>query len=81
MREEMAIPAYFVSSLSLSHKFSWNKASLTLSAYVNNLFNHLYYASGWRWEEYNEASGTITSGVGVYPQAPRNFCIKCSLTF
>ena len=81
MREEMAIPAYFVSSLSLSHKFSWNKASLTLSAYVNNLFNHLYYASGWRWEEYNEESGTITSGVGVYPQAPRNFCIKCSLTF
>ena len=81
MREEMAIPAYFVSSLSLSHKFSWNKASLTLSAYVNNLFNHLYYASGWRWEEYNEASGTITSGVGVYPQAPRNFCIKCGLTF
>ena len=81
MREEMAIPAYFVSSLSLSHKFSWNKASLTVSAYVNNLFNHLYYASGWRWEEYNEESGTITSGVGVYPQAPRNFCIKCSLTF
>ena len=81
MREEMAIPAYFVSSMSLSHKFSWNKASLTVSAYVNNLFNHLYYASGWRWEEYNEESGTITSGVGVYPQAPRNFCIKCSLTF
>ena len=81
MREKMAIPAYFVSSLSLSHKFSWNKASLTLGAYVNNLFNRLYYASGWRWEEYNEASGTITAGVGVYPQAPRNFCIKCSLTF
>ena len=81
MREEMAIPAYWVSSLSLSNKFSWDKATLTLGAYVNNLFNHLYYASGWRWEEYNEASGTITTGVGVYPQAPRNFCIKCSLTF
>ena len=81
MREEMAIPAYFVSSLSVSHTFAWENASLTLGAYVNNLFNHLYYASGWRWEEYNEASGTITSGVGVYPQAPRNFCIKCTLTF
>jgi len=81
MREEMAIPAYFVSCLSLSHRFAWNKGTFTLGAYINNLFNHLYYASGWRWEEYNEASGKITSGVGVYPQAPRNFCIKVALTF
>ena len=81
MREEMAIPAYFVSSLSLSHRFTWNKGTLTLGAYVNNLFNQLYYASGWRWEEYNEASSSITSGVGVYPQTPRNFCIKVALTF
>ncbi len=81
MREEMAIPAYFVASLSLSHSFEWEGKNLTLGCYVNNLFNHLYYASGWRWEEYNEASGKITAGVGVYPQAPRNFCIKASLSF
>jgi iron complex outermembrane receptor protein len=81
MREEMAIPAYFVSSLSLSCRLNWSGMSLTLGAYVNNLFNRLYYAAGWRWEEYNEASGTITTGVGVYPQAPRNFCIKASLSF
>ncbi len=81
MREQMAIPSYFVSSLSLGHRFAFQKASLELGVYVNNLFNHLYYASGWRWEEYNESSGTITTGVGVYPQAPRNFCIKCTLSF
>ena len=81
MREEMAVPAYFVSSLSLSHRFDWSGKSLTLGFYVNNLFNHLYYASGWRWEEYNEESGKITTGIGVYPQAPRNFSIKASLSF
>ena len=81
MRDQMAIPAYFVANLTLSHSFDWDGKSVGLSVYVNNLFNHLYYASGWRWEEYNEASGSITAGVGVYPQAPRNFCVKATLSF
>ena len=81
MREEMAIPAYFVCDFSLVQVFDMNGKNLTLGAYVNNLFNHLYYAYGWRWESYNEASGTITTGVGVYPQPPCHFSVKATLSF
>lgn len=81
MREEMAIPAYFVSSLSLSYPFRWGGKSLTLSGYVGNLFNHLYYASGWRWEAYSEAEDAVYTGIGVYPQAPRHFSLKAVFSF
>ena len=81
MREELAIPAYFVSSLSLSYPFRWGGSTLTLSAYVGNVFNHLYYASGWRWEAYSEADDAVYCGIGVYPQAPRHFSLKAVYAF
>ena len=55
--------------------------NVEISAYLNNLFNHLYYASGWRWESYNPDSGVITSGVGIYPQAPFNAMLKLRYSF
>ena len=62
--------------------------TLTLSAFVNNLFNSLYYASGWRWEAYYFEKGkprdlekAWTGSVGVYPQAPAHFMLKASLAF
>ena len=81
MREGMVVPAYFVAGLSLSHAFDLGPGALTLSAYVNNLFNHLYYAAGWRWESYNEAEDTVYSGIGVYPQAPLNLMVKAAFAF
>ena len=81
MREAVAVPAYFVMGLSAGHTFPLRRGSVTLSAYVNNLLNRLYYASGWRWESYNEAADRVDLGIGVYPQAPRNFMLKATYAF
>ncbi len=80
-RTEMAVPAYFVSNLSLAHEFSLGRGYLGLTGYVNNLFNNLYYAAGWRWEGYTDADDTLTYGIGVYPQPPINFMLKVSYRF
>ncbi len=80
-RSEMEIPSWFVTDLSASWSFPLPAGVLTLSGFVNNLFNHLYYAYGWRWESYSKATDTISSGVGVYPQPERNFTLKVSYRF
>ncbi|MBP5522375.1 MAG: TonB-dependent receptor, partial [Bacteroidales bacterium] len=73
---------FFVMNLSAAHTIRLKGSmSLELAAYVNNLLNRMYYAYGWRWESYNESSGDLSYGIGVYPQAPRNFSIKASLYF
>lgn len=82
MREEMAIPAYGVVNVMARRTVKFiGRSTLVLSAYVNNLLNNLYYASGWRWESYDPASDTVYSGIGVYPQAPRNWTLKLALNF
>ncbi len=78
MREEMAVPFYWTTGASVSHEFHFG---LKLSAYVNNIFNRMYYAAGWRWESYNEAENVVYSGIGVYPQPPINFIIKAEYAF
>ena len=78
MREEMAVPFYWTAGASVSHEFHFG---LKLSAYVNNIFNRMYYAAGWRWESYNEAENVVYSGIGVYPQPPINFIIKAEYAF
>ncbi len=80
-RSEMEVPAYFVANLSLTHEFNIKSGVLGVSAYINNLFNNLYYASGWRWEGYTQSDDTLTYGIGVYPQATTNFMIKLSYGF
>ena len=77
----MAVPAYFVAGLSLSQAFALRLGTVAISAYVNNLLNNLYYAAGWRWESYSESQDSVYYGIGVYPQAPRNFMLKLSFTF
>ncbi len=77
-REEMKVPAYWTANLSVSHTFPFK---LKISGFVNNIFNNLYYAAGWRWEAYSEAEDVIYSGIGVYPQPPVNFMIKLEYTF
>ena len=78
MREEMAVPFYWTAGASVSHGFNFG---LKLSAYVNNIFNRMYYAAGWRWESYNEAENVVYSGIGVYPQPPVNFMVKAEYSF
>ena len=81
MREEMAIPAYFVTSASLSCPFHWRGYTLDAGFHVGNLFNHLYYASGWRWESYSESDDAVYTGIGVYPQLPRHFSGRIVVSF
>ena len=78
MREDMAVPFYWTAGASVSHSFGFG---LTLSAYVNNIFNRMYYAAGWRWESYSEAEDKVYGGIGVYPQPPVNFMIKAEYYF
>ena len=81
MRESLAVPSYFVAGLHIGQEFDLCVGTLSVGAYIDNLFNHLYYASGWRYETYNPADGSISTGVGIYPQAPRHFMLKIRLTF
>lgn len=81
MREEMAIPAYWVANVSAGQEFKIGKTILGVRVFVNNVFNRLYYASGWRWESYNPDTGEVTTEIGVYPQPPCNFMGKLSLSF
>lgn len=78
MREDMAVPFYWTLNAGISHKF---KFGLTLSGYVNNILNRMYYAAGWRWESYSEADDAVYGGIGVYPQPPVNFMIKLDYSF
>ena len=81
MREELAVPAYFIAGTSVSQTFRLGGGNLDVTLYVNNLFNHLYYASGWRWETYSAQTGEISLGSGVYPQAPINATLKVRYSF
>ena len=81
MREELAIPAYWVMDAMAGTSFRMGTGILTLSLHVNNLLNRLYYASGWRWESADPETGAISTGIGVYPQAPCNFMLKAAYSF
>ena len=81
MREEMAIPQYFIMDAQVQKDIPVGPGILNLGFYVHNLLNHMYYASGWRWESISKEDGNLYYGVGVYPQAPINFMIKARFTF
>lgn len=79
--DERSVPAYYVANLSLTHDFSLREGVLGIGAYVNNLFNNMYYADGWASREKYSADGSVVSWVGVYPQAPVNFMFRVSYSF
>lgn len=81
MTEGSSVPAYCVSNLSLTHEFDLHAGKLGLGAYVNNLFNDMYYADGWAWNVYNTDTASVESYPGIYPQAPLNFMLKVSYRF
>ena len=80
-RKEMEIPGYFVANLVISHEFKLGRGGITLSGYLNNFLNNKYYAYGWKWEDYLEASGETEGGVGIYPQPITNFMFKIAYRF
>ena len=77
MSDSRAIPAYHVAGLALSYELSFCRLSL----HVNNLLNRMYYADGWCWKNVMEPDGTVTGGVGIYPQPPRNFMLSATFRF
>ncbi|MBO4635323.1 MAG: TonB-dependent receptor [Bacteroidales bacterium] len=78
MREDLVVPAYLVAGFQAGYSFS---TGISINVYVNNLFNKMYYAHGYRWESYNEAADRIDYGIGVYPQAPLNAMVKVAYEF
>ena len=84
--EDFIIPSYFVANLELSHSFALRRGSLNLSAYVNNIFNKLYYADGGTWKylavaDPSAESSYLIEGAYVYPQPPANFMVKVGYSF
>lgn len=78
--EERCIPAWWTANLSLSHYFNLPVGKLGISAYVNNLFNRMYYADAWVYRAYFQADGWYQE-EGVFPQAPINWMLKVSYSF
>ena len=76
--EDRCIPAAWVMGLQLSHSISLPFGTLGLSCHVENLLNLKYYGSAWVYRAWD---GSDYLEAGVYPQAPRNFMLKASLSF
>ncbi|MBP3202409.1 MAG: TonB-dependent receptor [Bacteroidales bacterium] len=76
--EERSIPAAWVMNLQLSHRFKLPFGELGLAFYVDNLLNLKYYGSAWVYRAWD---GADYLEAGVYPQAPRNYMLKASLSF
>ena len=80
---------YEIRSLTLSHEFRLaetsdtgsRKSTVGLSLHVGNIFNNMYYADGWCWKNWSEKEKEVADGIGIYPQAPRNFMLKLSYRF
>ena len=93
--EVSKVPAYFVSSLSISKEFrlrrgnagrgggmaAGNTPSLTIAATVDNLFNNKYWSYGWIYQAWFADGSAPYVEQGVFAQAPANFMIKMALRF
>ena len=75
--DSRSIPAVWVMDAQLSHRFGLPFGTLGVSLYVENLLNRKYYGAAWVYRAWD---GGDYLEAGVYPQAPRNFMIKVSLS-
>ena len=77
-----SIDGYFVSNLSAGYTFGKTPlGSIALQLFVNNLFNKEYMANGWASTEVFEADGSSVNWIGYYPQAPRNYMARLTVSF
>jgi iron complex outermembrane receptor protein len=80
--EDRCIPAFFVTDLSLCHSIPLRRGgTIGLSFYVNNLLNLEYYAYAWVYRAWQGGADPYYLEAGLYPQAPRNFMGKITLSF
>jgi len=54
--------------------------TFNLQVFVNNLFNKEYVANGWTATD-TFADGSSLNWIGYYPQAPRNYMARLTLSF
>lgn len=79
--EDKSLPSYFTSNLSAGYTFENTQlGTISIQAFVNNLFNSKYSANGWASTEIFEKEGPY-NWVGYYPQATRNFMVKLTVAF
>lgn len=85
--EASKLESYFVNDLNASWEIPMKKIfkSITLSALVNNIFNHTYESNGYfyTYDDDWSSPGVITTleGAGFYPQAGRNWLVGATLKF
>lgn len=76
-----SIDAYFVSNFSAGYTFKPSAVgTLNLQIFANNLFNKKYIANGWASTDVFE-NGSTVNWIGYYPQAPRNYMARLTLSF
>lgn len=75
---DRCVPAYYTMALQLSHSFELPSCRIGISLNIDNLLNNLYYASAWVYRAWDGAEYTE---AGLYPQPPRNYSVKLSLSF
>lgn len=79
--EAKSIDPYFISNLSGGYTFKKSTiGTFHLQLFVNNLFNRKYVANGWAATD-TFADGSSLNWIGYYPQAPRNYMARLTLSF
>ncbi len=78
---EKSIDGYFVSNFSAGYTFKSSAlGTFNLQVFANNLFNKKYFANGLAGTDAFEDGSTL-SWVAYYPQAPRNYMARLTLSF
>lgn len=80
--KEKSLDGYFVSNFSAGYTFKPSVVgTFNLQFFVNNLFNNKeYFANGWVGTDAFE-DGSTKNWIGYYPQAPRNYMVRLTLSF
>ncbi len=81
-----SLPSYSVSNASVSYSFKLKRLKqLSLSLYVNNIFDRHYAASGWVYSAISESSGYTNDSryqeMGFFPMAGTNVMGSINITF
>ena len=79
--DDKSLPSYFTTNLSVGYTFEGTQlGTISVQAFVNNLFNSKYSANGWASTDMFQKEGAY-HWVGYYPQATRNFMVKLTVAF
>ena len=81
--EDRCLPAYLVSNASISDTFDFaGRMQMTVGIYAGNLFNRQYEADAWVYRAHFAGGSTEWyQEEGLFPQAPRNWMFRLTLSF